>query len=203
MTRKFGFVILLLTALVFVATGAQANLVSNPSFETGIDPGSFKTIEVAGTDITGWSVVGASVDYIGSYWTAADGTRSIDLSGKVGDAGSLSQAISGLSAGTTYYVTFALAGNNDGPPDPKTVRVDVGGYSGTFTSPKGIIWVDKTFNFISPSTDVTLTFTSLDNTGFGPALDNVRMNAVPLPGAVLLLGAGLARLTAYSRRQRS
>jgi hypothetical protein len=66
-------------------SSAQAASFTNGSFELGSDPGSFSTVfQGDGATITGWLVggpSGASVDYIGSYWEAADGTRSIDLSG--------------------------------------------------------------------------------------------------------------------------
>ena len=65
----------------FLACGlAQANLIQNGSFENGTDPVVFtKLVAVNSTSITDWTVSAGTIDYIGSYWQAAEGARSIDL----------------------------------------------------------------------------------------------------------------------------
>ena len=64
---------------------AQAATLVNGSFEDGVDPGVFTTLGEGSGNITGWSIYGGGVagtiDYIGSYWNASDGNRSIDLNG--------------------------------------------------------------------------------------------------------------------------
>ena len=91
---------------------ASTNLISNGSFELGTDPGgSFITEHVGGTDITDWSVLAENVDYIGGYWQAADGSRSIDLSGYFAN-GVISQTINTV-AGQTYSLTFDVSANPD------------------------------------------------------------------------------------------
>ena len=66
---------------------AHAAPFQNGSFETGPTPGGYVTLSAGDTQITGWTVTGDSVDYIGSYWPAADGSRSLDLSGNAGSFG--------------------------------------------------------------------------------------------------------------------
>lgn len=164
--------------LVFggLATVAFAAAFSNGSFESGTNPGSYTTLSVGSGNITNWSVVSGTVDYIGTFWTASDGSRSIDMSGN--GAGAISQTFDTI-AGHPYKVTFDMAGNPGGGPTVKTMTVDAGGaptsYSfnitGKTTAAMG--WTQKRFDFTATGSTTTLTFTSLVNTTAGPALDNV------------------------------
>ena len=156
---------------------------SNGSFETGTTPGSFTTL-VAGdsTSIPGWLVSTGTVDYIGTYWTAADGSRSIDLSGN--GPGAISQTFTTI-AGATYHVSFALSGNPAGAPAVKTLTVDAGGAPTTYSYDTAAAantladmkWSTKTFTFTAASATTSLTFTSTTAGFFGPALDKVTVAA--------------------------
>jgi hypothetical protein len=65
-------------------------------------------------------------------------------------------------------------------------------------------WQTKYFNFVAASAaDLTLTFASAVAGTFGPALDNVRISAVPLPAAGLLLLGGLGGLGFVSRKRKA
>src|ERR1700761_1608688 len=95
----------------FAGSANAANLIQNGSFEEGTDPGSFTSLTPGSTDITDWSIGPIGVDYIGSYWQAADGSRSVDLAGTLpggtatGDAsGSIFQSFA-TTLGQTYQVT--------------------------------------------------------------------------------------------------
>ena len=115
-------ILLTMSAAGFVLIAASANATPfvNGSFELGANPGSFSALNGGSTSIDGWTVGGGanSVDYIGSYWSASDGTRSIDLNGLV--PGSISQTFDVVS-GQTYRVSFDLAGNPVGGPQFKTL----------------------------------------------------------------------------------
>jgi len=71
-------------SLVAFAGSASATSISivNGSFEDGVDADGFVTLSTGatGADIDGWKV-GGSIDYIGTYWQAADGNRSLDMNG--------------------------------------------------------------------------------------------------------------------------
>src|SRR5260221_7092043 len=84
--------------------------VSNGSFETGAVVDPFTTLNPGDTNINNWVVASGSVDYISTYWQAADGARSVDMNGLV--AGTINQAVP-TTTGALYKVTFKLSGNPD------------------------------------------------------------------------------------------
>lgn len=150
--------------------------INNGSFENGTDPGAYATLGTGDTSITGWTVATGSVDYIGSYWTASNGNRSIDMSGN--EPGSINQALSTIS-GHTYTVTFDMAGNSDGGAAVKTMSVDTGGtptaysFDSTGKTHDAMGWTPETYTFTAGGASTVLTFTSTTAGPWGPALDNV------------------------------
>lgn len=205
MTKTLAALALAVFALAAPVTGAQAATVVNGSFEDPfVKVGTFKTLTTGSTQMTGWTVSG-SIDWIGNLWTHADGNRSLDMTGF--SAGSISQTITGLTIGTQYDISFALAGNPN--PEIKTLDVSMGDESAEFTfdttgkSFRNMGWVMESFRFTADSTSETLTFTSKNTRFWGPALDNVTIAEtapIPLPGAVWLLGGAVAGLAAIRRK---
>jgi choice-of-anchor C domain-containing protein len=200
------------------ATQAQASLILNGSFESGVAPGSFVTLSAGdSTSLNNWTVASGNIDYIGTYWTASNGSRSLDLNGLV--PGSISQSFSGLIAGQTYIVSFDLAGNPAGGPQPKMITASTNetsfdaSFDSTHTSLSSMGWTAESFTFVAAAATDTLTFTS-DTTGFsgnstyptafGPALDNVSVSPVPEPAtwAMMILGFLGIGFAAYRRKGR-
>ena len=198
-----------LIGLVLAAAPARAALFTNGSFESGPAPGSFVTLYGGNTGIAGWTVGNVSIDYIGSYWQAADGSRSIDLNGL--GVGSVSQQFDTVE-GQAYRVSFSMAGNPDNLPYEKILTASAGSVSGldfSFnTSSAGATradmkWTQYFFNFVALGSSTTLTFASAIGGNYGPALDDVEVSAVPLPGTLALMGSGLLGLILTGARRRS
>ncbi len=161
------------------ATGS--NLVVNGSFEFGLDPGVVLELNAVDSNtIAGWTVTSGSVDYYGTGWAAGDGSRSLDMSGI--SVGIISQTVSGFLVGSTYQLSFLMAGNpGEIPPlsAVKRLRASVGAASQEFSfsalgrGPSDMGWKLQTFNFTATAPALTLSFASLtDGTG-GAALDRV------------------------------
>lgn len=182
---------------------AQGAAFTNGSFEFGTAPGSYSTLAGGSGAITGWTVTGASIDYIGTYWQPGDGARSVDLNG--GATGGIQQTFD-TSFGQTYAVTFLMAGNPDGPPIIKTLTASAGLFSGNFTAPAGtkinMGWTTKSFSFVAQGASTTLTFASQDAGAYGAALDGVTVTPVPEPFTLGLTAASLVvALRRWNRRK--
>lgn len=169
--------------------------VANGSFESGINPGINTPISSPNSSsITDWAVTAGDIDYIGSLWTASDGTRSIDLNGSTtsGTLSTTSIVFSPDEIGVSQTILFDLAVNGTGTKD---VQVSISGASSvnysinsTTSNPgtSGNLWTTKSYTFTPVTTaPVTLEFTSLSTGSFGPALDNVRNSKEPTLGIVV------------------
>ena len=168
-----------LAGSTFAFTGA-----SNGSFETGtFDAQAFDTLSAGSTAITDWTVDSGTIDWIGTYWTASNGSRSIDLNGF--STGAISQTLT-TTIGNTYTVNFDLSGNPAGPPTVKTMTVGATGATAntySFDTSVGntladMMWASQVYSFFATSSSTVLTFTSTIAGAFGPALDNVVVTEV-------------------------
>jgi hypothetical protein len=102
---------------VCLAAAGAGNLVVNGDFE---QPAAGPAIETYPPlpGPAGWQVTTPSVDRVHqSYWEAACGVRSIDLTGSPGQ-GTLVQNVAGTLAGQRYRLLFAAAANPDPLCDP-------------------------------------------------------------------------------------
>ena len=207
--------------LCILAAPGFANLITNGSFELGnpsFNVYGFQSLSAPDNfTITGWTVSAGSVDYIGPYWQAAHGQRSLDLAGLYYN-GTIYQTFP-TTPGTPYQVTFALAGNPDVQPRTTSVQVWVSDGSTVFDSAvfnytvngqtrTSMGWVYVSWTFTAQSALTTLGFTGQDTYNdptwaysFGPALDDVSVTAIPEPATLALVGLGLIA-AGFLRRRR-
>ena len=182
MKRRSGLGIVIggLAAIALAGTTLAFSGLTNGSFETGtyVDGGAgFEQLNAGDTSIDGWTVDAGSVDWIGTYWPAQDGSMSIDMSGA--DAGAISQTFA-TTIGNTYTVSFYLSGNPAGPPTVKTLDVSATGgttasysYDASLNSLSNMNWTQETYTFLATSPTTTLSFISTTAGAFGPAIDAV------------------------------
>jgi hypothetical protein len=214
----------LLTASCFFLTGyAQANLLTNGSFEntnsTFVGDGNSVQVLLSGsTVIPGWTMTNG----VPTAWlkngnpyaiSASNGQFFLDLTSYAnsGTYGGVTQTFA-TTAGVAYALTFDLGygGNSSGFGGPVSVGVTAAGSSGTFTSgsgsPNPAVWNTKTFNFTATSSTTQLTITGLSTAGgFYIGLDNAdvevaTVGAVPEPSTIYLLGTVLVALAFLRNR---
>lgn len=202
------FVAAILATAAFTGSANAATIV-NGSFEaSSVNPGGFTTLGNGSTAITGWTV-GGSIDYIGSYWAAQDGNRSVDLAGNA--LGSVSQTIGDLINGQAYRISYWVSKNPDGGDATRTGTISIGNNSGGFTfsaatpGGAGMIWEQRFFDFVANGTSGTLSFAADASAGccYGPALDNVSIAAIPEPATWAMMIAGIGLVGATMRRRRT
>lgn len=200
--RRFVFCLAVLAAIAVLPAFADIN---NGTF-AGYS-GVFETVNSGDTTtIPGWSVTSGSVDWIGSYWQAPNGTsNSIDLDGN--SPGIMGQFDSFL-LGQQYLLTFWLAGNPDGLPTVKTVNVTAGISSQVFTfdttghDKTNMGWTKESLLFTGAGASTTIAFASGDTSSpYGPTIGDVSASAVPEPAAVLLMGTLLLGLAGALKRK--
>jgi choice-of-anchor C domain-containing protein len=209
-----------LACLLVPAAIAAGSSFQNGSFETAtVDPGgSYATLSVGNTQITGWTVIqgvnavsgeNGGIDYIGPLWTASQGARSLDLDNFFA-AGGVEQTFD-TAPGAAYVVTFDMAGNPGGPPTIKGMRVTASGnasadyaFDTSGASFGSMGWTSMSYAFTADlSGSTTLSFQSLSPSGnaWGPALDNVSVAAVPEPVTMFSAFLAISGLGAYLRRR--
>jgi choice-of-anchor C domain-containing protein len=213
--KRTTFVPLLL-ALVAAPSVQAANIIESIY---GIGAGSFElpghtgpmfvTPGTGSNAITGWTVNSGDVDWVKqSVWNASQGIYSIDLNGDQ-KAGKISTVIP-TTAGTTYRVTFDIAGflYPGSLTNPKRIEVEAGevlmdfsltatqSYNFSTPLPLAVNWETRGFDFVASGPSSTLSFKSLlPSDGSAMLLDNVsvtQVSVIPEPSASALVAFSVA-----------
>ena len=196
---------------VCAAGPASAQIVQNCSFEDPLVTDNFDTAPPQ--PIADWMVTSGSVDLIGSYWQAHDGSQSIDLNGL--GPGTLSQDVT-LQTGQLYGLSFWVSGNPDGEPLTKTFDFSISNTAPATVanvnffvvappqSRENMNWEQRQFFFVAGAGTHTLTFRSTTlASAYGPALDDVSITAIPEPATTALLLSGFGLMGFVARRRSS
>jgi choice-of-anchor C domain-containing protein len=166
------------------------SIVLNGSFETGTDPGNYTKLATGSTAITNWAVLPNGAYYIGPYYQAAAGTRSVKLTTHL--MGAVAQTLKTVP-GRSYMLTFAMAGDpfqNLTPAQKiKELTVTVAGQSEDFRfdvtgrSLANMGWEGRSWRFTATAAETQLKFATKTAAPYGPCIDNVAV--VPIQGEVL------------------
>jgi hypothetical protein len=207
------------SCLTFLALSANANLLTNGSFELGtfVNDGNLTdTFSAGATTITGWSAVGRQISWIdvGNPWSlsAQDGNRFLDLTAYNAGApfGGVTQNVA-TTAGEQYTVSFYLGSYTalwGGPP--VSILASAGGTSQTYMNAAATstsTWTPFSLLFTATSATTAITLTGAAGVSY-IGLDNVSVDpagaagAVPEPGPFALLALGFGILPLIARRRR-
>lgn len=171
-------------AIVLATNVAYPQNLINGSFEFGVDPNTDPVEQAVlltardTTSILGWTVSSGTVDYIGRRWVCGDGTRCLDLAGI--SPGTISQNVGGFAPGVSYRLSFLMAPSPEDGNQTQSVQVVIGSLSQIFSATgigtrENLGWTERTFDFTATGTNIIVSFTSLEPSVFGPALDDVRI----------------------------
>ena len=161
---------------------------------TIIDPFQNGSFELNPINANNWSVDSGNIDWLpNTYWLPSDGIYSLDLNGI--SAGEISQTFDTV-IGQDYIVLFDMSKNHVAPPTASlTVSAanDSKPYTFSTQTVAGINgnmhWTEESFSFTATDSTTTLTFKSNTTGASGPALDNVRVNAVIFSDSGQALGS--------------
>ena len=218
MQSSSRYVAFLFLALIATCNCAKAALILNPSFEDGILlPAGFQPIFAPdNTSIHNWTVGGGGVDYINTFWPAASGSRSVDLS--MVSAGSISQTLTDLIGGQWYRITYMMAGNPDTSAGPntdniKSLTISAGAFAAvhnfdiTGSTMSNLGWQQRHFDFQADGTTAQLLLASNEDSFYGPVVDDFSISiapetfAVPEPSSCAMVVIALLGLS-HSRARR-
>lgn len=207
--RKFALVL----TLVCMAVSAQATTIFSDGFNFGGTTAVPDFVPIPSGGVIGpWAVTGHetdAVDWMGTHWQTAEGNGSLDLAGLAG--GTISTTLNTVG-GQSYSLSFWMAPSpiNGAAVQSLVVNVGPGGaiLSETFSIDKdshsfaSMGWVREQTSFVAAGSSTVLTFTSLQQDAFGPALDLVTVDT-PEPATYAFALLGLAGIGLFRRRRSS
>lgn len=194
--------LLVTVALLSVSSFANANFIQNGSFEeTKQANGSWSVYN----SVNGWQTVsGPGIEIRNNIvGTASHGVNFVELDSHNGvDTNSAMAQTIATSSGGLYELLFDFSARINQPSSTNGISVfwnnvllaDITAIGGSSNN-----WLTQQF-FVTGTGNDTLKFlaTGIDDS-LGGNIDNVQLNAVPVPAAVWLLGSAIA-LFGFGRR---
>jgi len=201
----------LLVILAVVAPTAQANLVTNGGFE---QPGTlaaapgYQYLPNTNTSVTGWTSVSDGIgeeSYLmnknrsnNSYVARVyEGTYGLAL-----NTGNAIQTVVGLTAGTTYDLSFMARANVAGAAP---LQISIDGVTSTLAN--SITFTPFQYQFTASSTDPAAILKFFNPSASGGnriwSLDAINLQPVPVPAAVWTFLTGMIGLLAMGRRKQT
>ena len=192
---------------------ASTNMVADGSFEAQVQaPGTWALY----SSVTGWTASIGQIEVRNAVAGAAqDGVNFVELDANFNSA--MQQTLATV-AGQAYNLTFwyssrpvapengAFPGNTV-PAGSNGLSFNVGAgdvsvYAPTANTDPFNNWTLYSTTFVATGASTTLTFTATgDSDSFGTSLDNVAVSAVPEPGELSLMAAGLLVIAGLARRR--
>ena len=154
------------------------NLLVNGSFEEGTeDIGEFLSLDKGSEAVKGWKVTRGQIDWVATFFAAADGKRSIDLHGSPGYGG-VAQTFK-TKKGTKYTVEAEAGGDAGG--GARAIVLEAGDGKKTFdtdpkdSTPEKLNWEKVTWEFTATGDETTLEIytTEKGDDARGPVIDDV------------------------------
>jgi choice-of-anchor C domain-containing protein len=157
--------------------------IGNWGFEQPPDIGSY-AVFMPGTGLPGWVIESGTVEIVGPYWQAAEGSQSLDLNGIWEDIGTIYKDIATTPA-ESYRVRFAMAGNPEGGPVIKTMKafwqgelLDDLAFDTTGHSVTNMGWGYHEYTVAATGAVTRLKFQSTSSSFCGPTLDDISVTAL-------------------------
>lgn len=200
-----------LAVAIFVGAteSATANMVANGSFESGsfvADPNNVMILLPGSTAISGWNVVNGETGWIKepNPWraVASDGDYLVNLAGYDHSPpyGGVSQTIA-TAVDQAYRLTFDLYAGGWPNWGPSTILVNVDSTQFSFTADWSLAfeWHPFSLDFVAHSPSTAISFVD-GSPAHNVSLDNVSVNAVPIPAAGWLFSSVLLSLLGVLNR---
>ena len=195
--------LLIASMLLSASSLANANLIQNGSFEeTNQGNGSWSVYN----SINGWSTIsGPGIEIRNNVeGTASDGVNFVELdSHNGGNTNSAMAQTIATSAGSLYELLFDYSPRINQPASTNGISVfwngnllsNVTGIGGATNN-----WLTYQFFVTGTGNDVLQFLATGTNDSLGGNIDDVQLNAVPVPAAIWLFASAIG-LFGFSRRQ--